>query len=117
MRWKQHPLRVLRESSGLNQHEVAKRAGVSQAKLSLVENHLATLTEDETHKIRTAILEVSRDSYAAVLRSADPRLAAAIEEIESSASKKKLFDRLQEGRGFSELEAAIAVLGRGYPAR
>jgi len=34
----QHNLRVLRERSGLNQFEVANRAGISQTKLSLAEN-------------------------------------------------------------------------------
>jgi len=88
--WKQHPLRILLERSGLNQHEIAKRAGMSQAKLSLAENHMVTLTHEEAEKIRNAIVEVTRGRCAAVARSADPR-------------------------GFSEL-AAVAVLGRTYPA-
>jgi len=41
--WKQHPLRILRERSGLNQHQIAKRA-------SLAENHLVTLSHEEANK-------------------------------------------------------------------
>jgi transcriptional regulator with XRE-family HTH domain len=113
--WKQHPLRILRECSGLNQHEIAKRAGMSQTKLSLAENHLVTLSHEEAEQIRNAIVELTHGRSAAVARSADPRLAAALEEIECP-SKLKVFKMLRESRGFSELEAAVAVLGRTYPA-
>jgi transcriptional regulator with XRE-family HTH domain len=58
--WKQHPLRILRERSGLNQHQIAKRAGMSQTKLSLAENHLVTLSHEEAEQIRNAIVEVTR---------------------------------------------------------
>jgi transcriptional regulator with XRE-family HTH domain len=114
--WKQHPLRILRERSGLNQHEIAKRAGISQTKLSLAENHLVTLSQAEAEQIRNAIVEVTHGRSAAVAHSADPRLASAIEAIGRSPSKSKVFEMLQESRGFSELEAAVATLGRNYPA-
>lgn len=113
---KPHPLKVLRERAGITQHEIARRAGISQTKLSLAENYFATLTQDEALAARKAIVEVARERSAQVMESADVRLEAALKEIERSPSKQKVFVMLQESRGFSALEAAIAVLGRQYPA-
>ena len=110
-----HPLKVLRERAGASQHEVAKRAGLSQAKLSLVENHFATLNPEQALAVRKAIVEVTRETSAQVMEAADLRLEEALNEIERNPSKQKVFVMLQESRGFSVLEAAIAVLGRRYP--
>jgi transcriptional regulator with XRE-family HTH domain len=113
--WKQHPLKILRERAGLNQHQIAKHAGMSQTKISLAENHLVTLRHEEAEQIRNAIVELTHGRSAAVARSADPRLAVALQEIGRSPSKLKVFEMLRKSRGFSEVEAAVAVLGRAYP--
>jgi transcriptional regulator with XRE-family HTH domain len=115
MKQSEHPLKTLREGADLTQAEIAQLTGISTTRISLAENHLATFTDEQTQKIRNAIVEAVRDRSANISHSADPRLASALEEIERSPSKLKIFETLKERRGFSELEAAIAVLGRRYP--
>jgi len=110
-----HKLRVLRESGGLNQTEVSRHAHISQIRLSLAENNIGNLTRKEEDAIRQAILQLTAERSSAVARAANPGLMEALEQIGRSPSKLKVFEALQESRGFSELEAAIAVLGRTYP--
>jgi transcriptional regulator with XRE-family HTH domain len=107
-----HKLRGLRESAGLNQTEVSRHAHISQTRLSLAENNIGNLTRNEEDAIRQAILQLTAERSSAVARAADPGLTEALEQIRRSPSKLKLFETLLESRGFSELEAAIAVLGR-----
>jgi hypothetical protein len=51
------------ESAGLSQIQVAKLVGISPAKLSLVENHLGSLTRQEDESIREAIAQSTKEPY------------------------------------------------------
>ena len=105
-----HPLKLLREKSGLTLIEISKRVHISPSRISLMENFLVTLTPKEEQSIRETIVELTKDRSSAVLRSADPRFAIGLKTIEASPTKKKLFEKLVESRKYSELEAAIITL-------
>jgi transcriptional regulator with XRE-family HTH domain len=63
-----HPLKTLRETSGISQSQIAKMTGITTTRISLAENHLGTLTLEETQRIRNAIVEVTHGRSAAVAR-------------------------------------------------
>ena len=67
-------LKLLRETAGLNQTEVARRARISQTQLSLAENNLCTLATLAERKIRTAIVQIALERLEALLESDPPQL-------------------------------------------
>jgi transcriptional regulator with XRE-family HTH domain len=109
-------IRILREQADLNQTEVSRAAGLSQSRLSLIESNLVKPTDEEIRAIRAAIVELS-DQRQAQISKADPRLSEALATIARSPAKSRLLEDLQEQHNYSETEAAIAILGRRYPAR
>jgi transcriptional regulator with XRE-family HTH domain len=109
-----HPLKVLREKSGLTLIEVSKRVHISPSRISLMENFLASLTPKEEKSIRETIVELTKDRSSAVLRSADPRFVLGLKTIKASPTKARLFEKLVESRKYSELEAVIITLGKAY---
>ena len=73
------------------------------------------LTPTEEEAIRSAILDASNQGHISVLRQADPRFERAMDVIERDPDCKKAFDTLRESLGYSEMEAAVFVLGHNYP--
>ena len=107
-------LKDLRESSGLTQTEISRRTSISCSRLSLAENQLGMLTREEEESVRSAILELTNERSAQVLKDADPRFRRALQIIESNRGHKKLFESLTE-QGYSSVQAAAFVLGSSYP--
>jgi len=107
-------LKILREDARLSQAEVSKLTGVSTTRISLAENNLLMLAPTEEEAIRSAILDASKQGHVSVLKQADPRFQRAMQVIERDPGHKKLYDTLRES-GYSEMEAAVFVLGRDYP--
>ena len=54
-------LKSLREASGLNQFEVAKRAGLDRTRLSLAENGHVQLTVDEADAVHSVLVCAVRE--------------------------------------------------------
>jgi transcriptional regulator with XRE-family HTH domain len=108
-------LKTLRENARLSQVEVSNLTGVSTTRISLSENNLLMLTPIEEEAIRSAILDASNEGHVAVLRQANPRFERAMDVIERDPDCKKAFDTLRESLGYSEMEAAVFVLGHNYP--
>ena len=109
-----HPLKVLREKSGLTLIEISKRVHISPSRISLMENFLVTLTAKEEAAIREAIVAGTKELADLVLTDSDPRLRVAMQTIDGRPSAKKLFASLKES-GYSNVEAAVFTLGRNYP--
>ncbi len=111
----EHPLKKLRVTSGCTQLEIARRSGISATRLSLAENFIVSLTDQEMGSIENAVVAATKERTGLVLAEADPRLRLAMKTIESRPSAKKLFASLKESRGYSDVEAAVFVLGVDYP--
>ena len=70
-------LKNLRSRAGLNQFELARRAGVSRWKLSMVENHQLTLRpEEETAVLAALAAEVRQNARVFSDMLSEPLVAA-----------------------------------------
>jgi transcriptional regulator with XRE-family HTH domain len=115
MKWNPTNLQILRESAGVSQMELAARSGINQSKISLIENHLLRPSAEQEQKLKHTVYAIAAERAQTVQHSTDPRLQQALKQIGRNTSKKKLYERLMKESGFSETEAALAVLGRNYP--
>jgi hypothetical protein len=61
------------------------------------------------------VYAIAAERVQAVERRGGSRLSEAMRQIMSSPTKKRLHQKLMQESGFSETEAALAVLGRNYP--
>jgi hypothetical protein len=61
--------------------------GITTTRISLAENHLGTLTLEETQRIRNAIVEVTHSRSAAVARCIELESGMATNQSESFAAR------------------------------